>query len=240
MTTLVIIICIIALLVWLGRLWRKRELAKFRDVDAGMLQELRQQHPNDTETSGPLNLNRQSATTDLVSSDAPDTDPAKTEQRTPSNLPVLKSRVIDPDLQLSLEQLERVVGDAYRLLVNVPLVDVLTTHHEGQVSLLLCDKVSAEPVLAIEFASRFTPGIGELLQQAGLPLLKIDIGETETHLQSRLMAMNASWVVSSAPANSCPNCQGEMSLKAPKTGKNAGKRFWLCRAYPGCQGVIPA
>lgn len=238
MTTLVIIICIIAFLVWLGRLWRKRELAKFRDVDAGMLQELRQQHPNEEGTSSFEGLSRHSDTAGLISTAAQDSEPANAEQWAAPDLPSLKSHVLDPELQLSLEHLERVVGAAYRLLVNVPLADFVTTHHEGRVSVVLCDKSTAAPLLAIEFTSRVTPDVADLLQQAGLPLLKIDPGETEPHLKSRLMAINAAWVGSSK-AKSCPNCQGEMSLKAPKTGKNAGKRFWLCRAYPNCQGVIP-
>ena len=46
MTTLIIVICIVAFLIWVGRLLRQRELKKFRDVDVGMLSELRRQHPD--------------------------------------------------------------------------------------------------------------------------------------------------------------------------------------------------
>jgi restriction system protein len=37
----------------------------------------------------------------------------------------------------------------------------------------------------------------------------------------------------------CPNCQGQMTLRTAKTGKNAGKSFWGCANYPDCKGIIP-
>jgi len=36
----------------------------------------------------------------------------------------------------------------------------------------------------------------------------------------------------------CPLCGNAMVLRTAKTGKNQGKRFWGCSAYPGCKGVV--
>jgi len=35
----------------------------------------------------------------------------------------------------------------------------------------------------------------------------------------------------------CPKCGKPMVLRTAKTGKNAGKQFWGCSAYPDCKGV---
>lgn len=35
----------------------------------------------------------------------------------------------------------------------------------------------------------------------------------------------------------CPDCGKPMVLRTAKTGKNAGKQFWGCSAYPDCKGV---
>jgi len=36
----------------------------------------------------------------------------------------------------------------------------------------------------------------------------------------------------------CPNCGKAMVLRTAKSGKNAGKQFWGCSAYPECKGVV--
>jgi four helix bundle suffix protein len=36
----------------------------------------------------------------------------------------------------------------------------------------------------------------------------------------------------------CPQCGKPMALRTAKTGKNAGKQFWGCSAYPDCKGVV--
>lgn len=36
----------------------------------------------------------------------------------------------------------------------------------------------------------------------------------------------------------CPQCGKAMVLRTAKTGKNAGKQFWGCSAYPDCKGVV--
>lgn len=36
----------------------------------------------------------------------------------------------------------------------------------------------------------------------------------------------------------CPQCGKPTALRTAKTGKNAGKQFWGCTAYPECKGVV--
>ena len=37
---------------------------------------------------------------------------------------------------------------------------------------------------------------------------------------------------------SCPECGKAMVLRTVKNGKNAGKQFWGCSAYPDCKGIV--
>lgn len=36
----------------------------------------------------------------------------------------------------------------------------------------------------------------------------------------------------------CPQCGTTMVLRTAKSGKNTGKQFWGCSAYPECKGVV--
>lgn len=36
----------------------------------------------------------------------------------------------------------------------------------------------------------------------------------------------------------CPRCGKAMVLRTAQKGKNAGKQFWGCSAYPDCKGVV--
>jgi restriction system protein len=37
---------------------------------------------------------------------------------------------------------------------------------------------------------------------------------------------------------SCPQCGKPMALRTAKSGKNEGRQFWGCTAYPDCKGVV--
>ena len=39
------------------------------------------------------------------------------------------------------------------------------------------------------------------------------------------------------PIPDCPDCGKPMVLRTAKTGKNSGKQFWGCSAYPECKGI---
>jgi four helix bundle suffix protein len=36
----------------------------------------------------------------------------------------------------------------------------------------------------------------------------------------------------------CPRCGKPMVLRTAQSGKNAGKQFWGCSAYPDCKGIV--
>jgi len=40
------------------------------------------------------------------------------------------------------------------------------------------------------------------------------------------------------PIPACPDCGKPMVLRTANKGKNAGKQFWGCTAYPDCKGIV--
>ncbi|MCA9064301.1 MAG: restriction endonuclease [Planctomycetaceae bacterium] len=36
----------------------------------------------------------------------------------------------------------------------------------------------------------------------------------------------------------CPKCHGPMVLRTATKGKNTGQKFWGCRRYPDCRGIV--
>jgi restriction system protein len=40
------------------------------------------------------------------------------------------------------------------------------------------------------------------------------------------------------PIPPCPQCGKPMALRTAQKGRNAGKQFWGCTAYPECKGVV--
>jgi hypothetical protein len=46
--------------------------------------------------------------------------------------------------------------------------------------------------------------------------------------------------IPAAAATACPNCNKEMVKRRATSGEHAGKLFWVCPAFPGCRGVLPA
>jgi len=37
---------------------------------------------------------------------------------------------------------------------------------------------------------------------------------------------------------SCPKCGSSMILRATKKGQNAGRKFWGCKRFPQCRGIM--
>lgn len=44
----------------------------------------------------------------------------------------------------------------------------------------------------------------------------------------------------SDPIPACPRCGKPMVLRSAKSGKNSGRQFWGCSAYPDCRGAVDA
>jgi four helix bundle suffix protein len=68
-------------------------------------------------------------------------------------------------------------------------------------------------------------------------------GFRERLYQCRTAARDeADGTVAAAPAPECPKCGQTMRRRTARTGRNAGRAFWSCAAYPECKGTrdIPA
>jgi len=63
-------------------------------------------------------------------------------------------------------------------------------------------------------------------------------GFTENLTKIRLEARDARAATEGAPM--CPLCGKIMRKRVARKGRNAGKAFWSCSAYPDCQGTRPA
>jgi len=63
-----------------------------------------------------------------------------------------------------------------------------------------------------------------------------DGGYSEQLATERLVERNRKKNTSKIPV--CPKCGKSMVLRTAKSGKNSGKSFWGCSAYPDCKGVV--
>ncbi len=239
MTTLFLVICFLAFLVWLGRLWRQRELKKFGDVDAQMLGELRQQH----------GVERHGEPTPNIQIKAPLT-PEQLKPKAPvlnkefESEPELKQQLYDKTSRSFMDLLQGQLAPRYRVLASVPLSSFVTTSQDLHLSFLVVSD-QYEPVLGIEFFNAgFTEALA-LLKKLGLPVMRIEGDESAPSLRVKLKSLEPELVAgpvreTQSQAERCPKCSAGMTFKQPTAGKNAGKRYWLCSDYPKCRGVVPA
>jgi hypothetical protein len=238
MTTLIIVICIVAFLIWVGRLLRQRELKKFRDVDVGMLSELRQQHPDVSTPS--------SQSIDPVQPLPVQVKPAPLVESLKAGAglsdlvkPALKSRLFEDRTQDMLALLESQLAAEYRVLLAVCVQEFVLTSNQETVSFLIVDN-SFAPVLAVEYFDKgFTEPL-KILKDLSFPFMRVERNESAPSIRLKLKSLNRELVEAAGSAPSCPLCSSDMSLREPKAGKNAGKRYWLCREYPKCRGHVSA
>lgn len=243
MKTILIIVLLSAALIWVMRIMRRRELAKFRDADAGLLAEMKSDlgiesppEPSDDVIAGlqpqPVggmarNIepgNRSAATLPL--------------ENLPLENPVIKSIIFSERQRRVLDMMESVLSNRHRVFVNLALCDLMTTGSNQRVSFVICDRnyLSIEGVM--EFEDQLEETVTSYFHTAGKALMPITGNETEASLKAKLLKLGPGLVdVSDIKKPRCPKCFAEMKLKAPRTGKNAGKRFWLCATYPHCRGI---
>jgi four helix bundle suffix protein len=63
-------------------------------------------------------------------------------------------------------------------------------------------------------------------------------GYSEQLAAARLAQRSRARETTSDPIPPCPECSKPMVLRTAKAGKNAGRQFWGCSAYPDCRGVV--
>ena len=238
MKTLLVIILLVAGLLWVMRLMRRREIKKFRDADMAMLAELKKDVSD--VASAPFSLPRQPSS---VLGSIPITPPVSASPAQPLSAlesPVLKSIILNERQRRTLEMLEGMLVARYRVFVNLALSDLMTTSSAQRVSFVICDGLYLSVGAALEFENLLHPMVSEHFAVTGKPLLILSDLETETSLTEKLRAVGIGLVEVATDKQLCPKCYADMKFKAPTSGKNAGKRYWLCNAYPKCRGIRPA
>lgn len=95
--------------------------------------------------------------------------------------------------------------------------DLLT---EANCLIILCDRLSV--MLRKQIISQF-----ETFKEEG--------GFTENLTAERLASRTEKSKEENAPA--CPKCGQPMIRRVAQKGKNSGKEFWSCSAYPSCNGT---
>lgn len=228
MKTILVIVLVGAALIWVMRIMRRRELDKFRDADAGLLAEMKSDLGIADETP---------PASSVISGLSPKVASLAADQPVDLVAPVLKSIILTERERRVLDLLEGVLPARYRVFVNLGLSDLMTTHSTQRVSFVICDSQYLTLEAALEFFDQVHETLTEHFMSAGKPLISVSEMESEVTIKEELLAAGIGLVDLLDQKQRCPKCYGGMKLKAPKTGKNAGKRFWLCDTYPRCRGV---
>ena len=243
MKTLLVIILLVAALIWVMRLMRRREIEKFRDADLSLLAELKQEvggaepQPGQKEPQpGQIQPQPQVASLRV----APSLAGSAAQSLATLGSPKLKPIILNERQRRTLEMLESMLVSRYRVFVNLALSDLMTTSSAQRVSFVICDGHYLSVEAALEFENQLEETVTEHFAVTGKRLLSLSDSETTTSLTEKLREVGIGLVEVAAEKQRCPKCYGDMKLKAPTTGKNAGKRFWLCNTYPKCTGVQSA
>ncbi len=189
----VLLVIIVAGLVWAIRLWRQRELARFRESDIRTLHELTggalpgaTQQPETTPERGAESALEVSAQSPLEVVAAGAAGVEQPGGETPARA-VLKPAALDEIHRRALQNLEQLLDDGYRVFVNKPLADFMRLDNGAvepygrQVSLLICERTSFAPVCGVHLrgagqqeVSRFRD-LGQRFEAAGLPLASVPL-----------------------------------------------------------------
>jgi len=124
------------------------------------------------------------------------------------------------------------------------------------VDFLLCDPKTLRPIIGIELDDKSHQRqdrqerdelVENIFQVAKLPLARVSVKHTYslTELNSLLQSYLKGKPVTT-PSTSreemtipkCPKCGSEMMLRTAKSGSNVGDKFWGCRNYPNCRGIL--
>ena len=232
MKTIVVIVLILVVLIWLGRMLRRREIEKFRQADVSLLNEMKQ------EVAG--RLESDAGTSAFDAGDALSSgviEPESSEAEFGSTL--FKAAILSERQRRYLQMLEAVLTDRYRLFVNLGWSDLLKTTRPGRVSFVVCDAQYLSVEALLEFSDQLDETLHAFIENLEKPLLILSGTEDELALKQQLADLNPAWVELNARPL-CPKCYGVMRLRAPESGKHAGKRFWLCQSYPNCRGTQSA
>jgi len=222
---------VVAGIVLLLRHIRQREINAFRDADLSVFEEFRS-----TRKISPTDK-----TENVIDIALPPS--FKTEV-----VYQLKETLFDEIYERFLKNLMQVVGDRFLVFAKVSLVDFLRVKDGSPlmlsgktVSFLLCDRHKLNIICGIQLKEAGTVALkhAELLQdvfeQIQKPLLEFPFANNISIAEIREQVRP---LISSSPmSRNCPKCGKEMVMRKAVKGSNTGKTFWVCTAFPGCNGI---
>jgi hypothetical protein len=120
---------------------------------------------------------------------------------------------------------------------------------------LLCDPKTMRPILGIELDDKSHQRkdrqdrdelVENIFKVTKLPLVRMPVKHTYsvTELNSLLQSyfkdkpVTPSVIEDETSIPKCPKCGSDMMLRTAKNGANAGSKFWGCRNYPNCRGIL--
>ena len=121
---------------------------------------------------------------------------------------------------------------------------------------ILCQKNTMKPICAIELNDKSHKNkkraerdafLASACESASFPLISIaaqaayKVPEIKEELSAFLQSSTRSpTALEQSDEKLCPKCSSLMALKVAKKGKNIGKQFWACFAFPKCRHIEAA
>jgi ssDNA-binding Zn-finger/Zn-ribbon topoisomerase 1 len=238
-------ICIVAGTTMLFRFLRKREMEAFREADMSAFEDLKL--VREKKLIDRVALKGQAA---IAANSNVVSLPASETSQPIQPVFTLKKALFDEVHRLFYECLEKVVGNKYRIFVDVPLEDFVRVRQEKtgerilrgrKLSFLVCNKKSMTLVCGIQLRGsgsdfdRQFHFVKELFSQIEKPL--IDFPMINNISQEEIREKLHKVLEESPLSRSCPKCSREMMMRKAVKGKNAGKSFWVCTEFPSCNGI---
>ncbi len=230
------------------RWMRRREIEAFRDADLSVFEDFKATENYDT----PARL-REAEPADIRTSQLVDSALKNIPQDKSVQIALfqLKEKVFDEVHRHFYENLESVIGGRYRIFVDVPLMDFVRLKEgkdgDGQlkgknISYLICGRDQLDVFCGIQLKgagqtfSQYADYLDSLFVQLGRPILHfplvnhVSVDEIEEQLAPLMHPVES--------VKQCDLCGKAMAIRKAVKGKNAGKRYWVCDGFPGCNSIV--
>ncbi|MDQ6999087.1 MAG: DUF2726 domain-containing protein [Mariprofundus sp.] len=173
------------------------------------------------------------------------------DQRTALDLEAPQLSTVE---QCCLQTLQQVAGTEYYIRHKLTLGEICPSAKSSQqlVDFSLYGKKDSNVHCVVQLQNPAThheaDALAETLEQAGIALYLLPrkssysilkMRETlQEHLKKPIPSSNEMIsTISMQSFRSCPQCQSQMKLKRSTSGSYKGALFWVCAAYPDCDGV---
>lgn len=237
MFVIIIFVLVVVVLCYLFYLKRVRESAAFKDASFADFVEFDRDRVN---TPGDKSVANEIAA-GVISAAA-----ASIEQR---NAPLpgvaleetadyaIRDSLFDGITRSFLATLDLAIGEDHRVLLNVPVSDLLRQNDDDKnllvaglerVDFVICEKPGLKAVCGIQLTGDSAGKLSRILKKAGLPLLQFSIGVDYSAAELREKLKDI--LVPAQPVGQCRKCHQDMVIKKVNRGKNEGRYFWVCNA----------